>query len=95
LFLRKIRNFPKNALFLKKLRNSLKKIVLFHIFISPLPLCDVVSVQKQKDLEKSRFFLENLVAYFFRNQETFQKLLLISKNNFAPKTLVSYQNRFL
>jgi len=51
LFLKEIRNFSKNGcLFLKKLRNFSKNGCLFLIFFRPLPLFDVVSDQKKKNL---------------------------------------------
>jgi len=93
LFLKNITNFPKNACFFllpKKVLSTFRKRCFFNMFFSPLPLCEV-SVQKSKQSRKIKIFPLKI-------KKLLKKRLLISYTTnkmFGPKTLVSYQNRFL
>ena len=91
LFLKKIKNFLQNGcLFLEKIRNFSKNGCLLLIFFRPLRLCDVVSDQKQNIEKRLRVSCKN--KKLFKNGCLFQNK---NKKSFAPKTLVSCQNRFL
>ena len=81
LFLKRIRNFTKNGcFFLKRLKNFSTNGCLFPFFFRPLPLCDVVFHQTQKNLKILRISSKT-VAYFLKTKKLFQKRLLTLKKS--------------